>query len=200
MTAVTMEMLQVLLNDVNERAKQDREELTQANKVLMTTMMEKLGDMNRGGKNDLDKICKLSSFKGEERKFHEWITKLQAHLTTHMTGCEGWLTWAMSMTTDDATEASVDVKWGAQAEKVKEFSSKVYRLLVNITEDEAFKICQNVEHGEGLEAMRRMKKRYDPRTPGTKRSLLKALMNSQSCKKVGEVQAALMRVEEIVKR
>ena len=46
----------------------------------------------------------------------------------------------------------------------------MYSILLSCTEDDAFRICHSVKEGNGLEAMRLLMKRYEPRTPGTKRA------------------------------
>jgi hypothetical protein len=51
--------------------------------------------------------------------------------------------------------------------------------LLSCTEDDPFRICHSVKEGNGLEAMRLLHRRYEPRTPGTKRALLKAIINHQ---------------------
>ena len=135
MTTVTMEMIQFLLNDINDKAKKEREDYAKANAIMATSFMETIGEIVTGGRSDLDKLCKLNTFKGNEGKYYDRMTKLQAHLNTHMPGCENWVSWAMNQVAskdeDDATECNIDQKWGMQAEKVKEFSARVYRLLVN---------------------------------------------------------------------
>ena len=49
---------------------------------------------------------------------------------------------------------------------------------ISRTEEDPFNICYSVADGNGLEAMRWLMKRYEPRTPGTKRALLKAVINN----------------------
>ena len=66
-----------------------------------------------------------------------------------------------------------------------DFSTKLYALLVTSTEDDAFKIVNSVTDGNGMEAYRLLQKRFESQTPGTKRSLLKSIINNPQCKKVG---------------
>ena len=69
-----------------------------------------------------------------------------------------------------------------------EFSVKLYSILESCTEDNAFRICHSVRQGNGLEAMMLLVKRYEPRTPGTKRAVLKAVINSVPAKKPDEIE------------
>ena len=43
-------------------------------------------------------------------------------------------------------------------------------------------------------------RRYEPRTPGTKRALLKSLFNMKPAKKIEEIEKNILRVEEIYAR
>ena len=43
-------------------------------------------------------------------------------------------------------------------------------------------------------------KRYEPRTPGTKRAMLKAVINNVAAKKPEEIEKNLMHVEELMKK
>ena len=166
MTTVTMEMIQLLLDNVDKRNREDKEKQDETNKMIMKTMTEAIASMSRPNKKyDLDKACKLSMFKGHEGKFNEWIIKLKAQVTTQVSGSEAWMNWAMNMTPTkempDATELNIDEKWGPQmTDAVKEFSGQMFKLLVNITEDEPFKICNSAPSGEGLEVLRLLRKRY----------------------------------------
>ena len=61
---------------------------------------------------------------------------------------------------------------------------KLFATLISCTEEDAFRICHSVKDGDGLEAIRLVMKRYEPRTPGTRRALLKAIVNNPPTKKV----------------
>ena len=51
-----------------------------------------------------------------------------------------------------------------------------------------------------MEAYRLLKKRYEPKTPGTMRAILKSVINSPQAKKVQDVEAGLMAVERLIKK
>ena len=77
---------------------------------------------------------------------------------------------------------------------------KFYSILMSCTRDDAFRICHSVKDGNGLEAMRLLMKRYEPRTPGTKRALLKAVINNVPAKKPRDIEKNLMNVDEFMKK
>ena len=56
---------------------------------------------------------------------------------------------------------------------VLRFAFNLCSTLLSCSEDDPFRICHSVKEGHGLEAIRFLMKRYEPRTPGTKRTLLK---------------------------
>ena len=76
----------------------------------------------------------------------------------------------------------------------------LYNILVTKLRGEAFNIASSVRDACGLEAWRLVMKRYEPRTPGTKRALLKSLFNMKAARKVEEIEKNLLRVEEIYSR
>jgi hypothetical protein len=68
------------------------------------------------------------------------------------------------------------------------------------TGDDAWKIIDSAGTGNGLEGLRLLVKRYDPKNPGMKRSILKALMMVQSCKKMSDLEKTIMIVEGLIKK
>ena len=85
-------------------------------------------------------------------------------------------------------------------QEVLKFAHNLYSVLLSCTEDDPFRICYSVKEGNGLEAMRLLMKRYEPRTPATKRALLKAIINNVPAKKPDELEKNLMKVEEYMKK
>ena len=80
------------------------------------------------------------------------------------------------------------------------FAFNLYSILLSCTEDDPFRICHSVKEGNGLEAIRLLMKRYEPRTPGTKRTLLKAFITNPASKKPDKLENNLMKVKEHVKK
>ena len=93
----------------------------------------------------------------------------------------------------------MDISYPNNKQDVWRFARNLYSILLSCTEDDAFRICHSVKEGNGLEAMRLLKKRYEPRAPLTKRALLKAIINNPALKKPDELEKNLMKVEEYMK-
>ena len=156
---------------------------------------------------DFRGIGKPGTYNGDENKYQEWIAKLNAYVRAqsqegmHMLEAfckDRDAQGQMYDTTDEAIRIWAN-QFNANPEGMIDFSAKIYSILVTITEDDAFKIVNSVRAGDGIGAYRLLKKRYEPTTPGTTRSILKAIINNPQCKKVNEVESNLMNVEQLIK-
>ena len=145
-------------------------------------------------------IGKPSQFRGEDVKFHEWMSKLVACLKVTNEAAPLWPEWAAKQG-DIITDADLELTFkDKDVEGAKRFSNSLHALLINITEDEAFLITNSVKDCCGLESFRLLRRRYAPCTAGTKRSLLKSIINNVPAKKVSEVEANLMHVETLLRK
>lgn len=184
-----MEALQILMT-----------EMQRMNAETMVELAKQMGGTGRGGTmTDSRGIGRPITYKGDESKYAEWKAKLLAYLRVSIPRADDWIRWSSGMTTA-ITEEDVDLEYGEVSQGVKDFAVKLYSILMSCTEDDAFRICHSVKDGNGLEAMRLLMKRYEPRTPGTKRALLKAVINNPAAKKPDEIEKNLMHVEELMKK
>ena len=166
---------------------------------MMLAMMQQ--SRPQGVMTDTRGVGRPINFKGEERKYPEWKAKLMAFLKVTVRESEEWIVWAAAET-DTIDDESIRDSFGTDAvgRSVAEFAVKLYSTLLSCTEEDAFRICHSVKTGNGLEAMRLLVKRFEPRTPGTKRAVLKSIINNPAAKKTDEIEANLMRVEELIKK
>ena len=175
-------------------------ELQRQNMENMAILMKQLqGGGQGGGMTDTRGIGRPIVFRGDESKYAEWKAKLLAYLRVTNPKADVLVQWAGNMTSQ-ITEEDVDLEYGGEAQSVKDFAVKFFAILVSCTEDDAFRICHSVKDGNGLEAMRLLMKRFEPKTPGTKRALLKAVINNPPAKKPEDIEKNLMHVEELMKR
>ena len=138
----------------------------------------------------------------DEAGFTEWHVKVKAWLVNQDERALAWLNTARNadvvLETDD-----LDVQ-NFQSEAVrnacKKFNGLLYNVLVTKLRGEAFNIVSSVRDACGLEAWRLLMRRYEPRTPGTKRALLKNLFNMKAAKRIEEIEKNLLRVEETYAR
>jgi len=178
--------------------------LLQANMDMMTKMLEKKdsgGGGGNGGKDGIGRGGKIPEFHGKEAKYAEWIIKMTAYFKVHLQQSERYLAIAMNADTEQNDEAfeKGDGDWmGEDAEDVKKFSSTLYSVLINNTSDDAFTICNSTKTCQGLEAIRLLRRRYDPKSPRTKRAILKGIMNLGPAKKLSELERTILKLEEMV--
>jgi hypothetical protein len=187
-----------MIKEIQQQSNDQFKDLLKQQNEVMLAMIAKKDDKPSKDSNFGGEI-KPTTFKSEDGKYHEWIVKLLAYLRSKASGCEVWMKWAME------SECIVDsgkimTKFIDDSSKVEEFSKKLQLMLVNICEGESFTICTSVTSGEGLASLRLLRRRFDPKTPGTKRALLKSLVNMNPCKKVNELEAAVQRMEEMIKK
>ena len=138
----------------------------------------------------------------DESGFTEWHIKVKAWLTNQDDRALRWLNTARDadvvLETDDLDTQHFQTE--AERNACKRFNGLLYNLLVTKLRGEAFNIVSSVRDACGLEAWRLVMKRYEPRTPGTKRALLKSLFNMKAAKRIEEIEKNILRVEEIYAR
>ena len=173
----------------------------------MEMMTKLIGAKESGGSTDKMKMGhggKIPEFHGKEEKYAEWIVKLVAYFKVHMEKSEKYMEIAMNSDkeqNDGEFGIQGSGEWNDEEEgEVKRFSSTIYSVLINHTTDDAFKICNSVKSCQGLEALRLLKRRYDPKSPGTKRAILKGLMIMMPAKKLSELEGTILKFEEMVKK
>ena len=138
----------------------------------------------------------------KEDGFREWHIKVQAWLVNQASKAINWLKRA-SMATESLTTATLDVEvfdTEQDREQCKKFNSLLYNILITKLKGEAFSLVTSVSDGCGFEAWRLLMKRYEPRTPATKRALLKTIFNMKAAKKVDEIEKNILKLEETYKR
>ena len=138
----------------------------------------------------------------DESRFVEWHVKVKAWLTNQDDRALRWLNTARDadtlLETDDLDVANFQSD--AERQACKKFNGLLVNLLVTKLRGEAFNIVSSVRDSCGLEAWRLLMKRYEPRTPGTKRALLKSLFTTRPAKKIEEIERNILRIEEIYAR
>ena len=195
MATMTGEQFQMLLKLMTDNNAQMMQTYHEEMKKLITSS----NSNNNGNLVDTRGVGKPLVFKGVADKYNEWMTKTLAYLRVLAPDSADWVKWSMDMK-GHIGDGDIDLKWASQASIVKDFSTKLFSTLITNTEDEAFKIVQSARTRNGLEAMRLLRKRYHPKNPGTKRSILKSIMTMVPCKKISELEKVVLEIEELVKK
>ena len=170
---------------------------------LLNTVADKVvGDGSRKNKLiDCKALGRLRDFSGKQVEWREWSAKTASYFKAADADAGVWLPWAEDVTetiTDEAILAAAS-RSGHDGVKAVKFSNEVYHLLLDVCKDEAYNEVDNA-NGNGFEAWRLLCKRYSPRTPGTKRALILAIMNMKAAKSVAELEKNIHHMEHLVRR
>ena len=196
---VTVEALQTMMTNLQAQAHQNMVTLAQQH---MDALKEIVHSNTRGGSSgmtDTRDIGRPVVFKGEEQRYGEWKAKLFAFLRVSTPQAMEWISWAGSQAST-IDEELIAEDYRSENQEVINFGNRLYAILLSCTEEDPFNICYSVADGNGLEAMRLLMKRYEPRTPGTKRALLKAVINNLPSKRPDEIEKNMMHVEELMRK
>merc|ERR1711888_320540 len=137
-----------------------------------------------------------------ETQFTEWQIKVQAWLVNQDDCAIAWLKRATIATAPVETD-SIDIEEfdsDQERDDCKKFNTLLFNILITKLKGEAFSLVSSVKDGCGFEAWRLLMKRYEPRTPATRRALLKSIFNMKSAKKVDEIEKNILKLEETYKR
>lgn len=135
-------------------------------------------------------------FGGDDDKYREWMSKLVSFVATKWSTGLPWLSWATEMR-ETINEEDIDLEFGDNSPEVKLFSAELQQLLCDRTQGAAWDIAHSGGEGNGLESFRQLKRRFEPRTAGTK---LKQLICIGSATKVDEVELKARHMEDLIKR
>ena len=97
------------------------------------------------------------------------------------------------------TEANAATEVVMLLDTLRMLADQLYTVLMTLVEGESFDILVGSGSGEGLEAWRRLHKRWDPLTTGRARGLLREIFSPGRAKLV-ELQGAVERLEDLMRR
>ena len=138
-------------------------------------------------------FSKLATFDSKAASWKDWAFKFENMAAAVVPSSRDALDWAAQQDTPilnvDDVEAGPDSV---------EINPQVYVALAELLEGEALDIVQNTTRGAGLEAWRKLVRRFDPQTVGRKRTLLSRIINPGTVK-VHELSRAIKQWEERVR-
>ena len=97
------------------------------------------------------------------------------------------------------TQANAATEVVMPLDTLRMLADQLYTVLMTIVEGESFDILVGSGSGEGLEAWRRLPKRWDPLTTGRASGLLRKILSRGRAKLV-ELQGAVERLEDLMGR
>lgn len=150
-------------------------------------------------------LAKPERFDGKEEQFLCWRTRVEAFVTSVFPDMQEVLDWVDEADVEVDT-AAIQGAFGPTNPSVKtvdniqDINGELFAVLQSLCEKEAFTIVRSAGKGRGLEAWRKLVKRYDPTTGGRRRAMLRAILNPSKCTKLEDLYVAIETWEEHVRQ
>ena len=141
---------------------------------------------------DTKGLGKPPLLKNTESEFVSWARRTENFVVSVHHGARGVLTWAVERESATVTEANTATEVVMPLDTLLMLADQLYTVLMTLVEGESFDILVGSGSGEGLEAWRRLHKRWDPLTTGRARGLLREVLSPGRAKLV-ELQGAVER-------
>ena len=148
---------------------------------------------------DLKGLGRPEKFDNKEESFVMWARRTQNFIAGAYLEAREILAQAAECE-EVVTVQSIDIKDLKSTEgEVAEINDQVYTVALSLTHGEAADIVVGAGEGAGLEAWRKLHRRYDPLTLGRSRGLLKEIINPGRAK-LEDLQGAIERLEDLIRR
>lgn len=175
--------------------------------ALVAALQEqnRLAAMKKPSIIDSRGIGKPAQFDNKESTFSVWSKKVENFYLGVHSDMELVLEWTLEQTTG-ALPSDADLHFDGsdtsqpRVDDVESKAAQLYTLLTQLTDGESFDIVNNAGKNNGLEAWRKLHRRFDPATGGRRRNMLREIINPGRCKHESQLYGALERWEELVQR
>ena len=150
---------------------------------------------------DIKGLGKPVTFDNKEASFLAWSRKSESYIVSVFPKFRKILTWAseqelpIDMDDIDLNPQFKDVTSTESAE----FNTQLHAVLMALTNGESFDLVLGSGNGFGIEAWRRLHRRWDPLTAGRARGLLRDILAPKRVK-TDEIFAAVEKLEEQFRR
>ena len=148
---------------------------------------------------DTKGLGKPPPLKNTEGEFVSWARRTENFVVSVHPGARDVLTWAVERESATVAEANAATEVVMPLDTLRMLADQLYTVLMTLVEGESFDILVGSGSGEGLEAWRRLHKRWDPLTTGRARGLLREILSPGRAKLV-ELQGAVERLEDLMRR
>ena len=177
--------------------------------ALATSQQELLAALKKPEKKitliDTKGLAKPEKFSGNEDGFLYWRTRVESFVASIFPDMQDVLDWCDDVDVE-LTPTIIEDNFGAAnpsqktIEGISEISTELYAVLQSLCEKEAFTIVRSAGKGNGLEAWRKLIKRYDPTTGGRRRAMLRSILTPNKCARIEDLYSALETWEEHVRQ
>ena len=148
---------------------------------------------------DTKGLEKPPPLKNTESAFVSWARRTENFVVSVHPGARDGLTWTVERESATVAEANAATEVVMPLDTLRMLADQLYKVLMTLVEGESFDILVGSGSGEGLEAWRRLHKRWDPLTTGRARGLLREILWPGRAKLV-ELQGAVERLEDLMRR
>ena len=125
---------------------------------------------------DTKGLGKPPPLKNTESEFVSWARRTENFVVSVHPGARDVLTWALEKELATVAEANAATEVVMPPDTLRMLADQLYTVLMTLVEGESFDILVGSGSGEGLEAWRRLHKRWDPLTTGRARGLLREIL------------------------
>ena len=133
----------------------------------------------------------------DHKKFPGWRFRTTNYICGVFQEAETLLEWARSKEEPLGEADLVEIE-SVEEHELIHISKQVYTVLAAICDGEALSIIMNVPGRNGLEAWRRLNRRFDPKTAGRRKNAMSTILNVKPCS-LKELPAAIERWEKHVR-
>ena len=148
---------------------------------------------------DTKDLGKPPPLKNTESEFVSWARRTENFVVSVHPGARDVLTWAVEKESATETEANAATEVVMPLDILRMLADQLYTVLMTLVEGEPFDILVVSGSGEGLEAWRRLHKRWGPLTTGRASGLLREILSVGRARLV-ELQGAVERLEDLMRR
>ena len=177
--------------DMHQQMQTMQQTMMKAFMDAMTKQTEALSALGRPASQkptliDSKGLGRPYTYDGHESKFLPWITKTENYILGVFPDLRLVSEWACEKA-GPVRQDDLDTAFGSRADEVVRvddldyMNQQLHTVLTQLTEAEPFDIVQS-SGKSGLEAWRRLNRRYDPSTGGRKRNLLNSILHPGKAK------------------
>ena len=126
---------------------------------------------------DTKGLGKPPPLKNTESEFVSWARRTENFVVSVHPGARDVLTWAVERDSATVLEANAATEVVMPLDTLRMLADQLYTVMMTLVEGESFDILVGCGSGEGLEAWRRLHKRWDPLTTVRARGLLREILS-----------------------
>ena len=154
---------------------------------------------------DTKGLGKPEKFTGEEQGWLYWKTRMESFVTSVYPQMDAVLEWAEEQDTE-VTQATLRAAFGPtnpshhEVEDVEDIDIQLFAILQTLCEKEPFQVVRSAGKSRGLEAWRKLNRRFDPSTGGRRGAMLRTILSPPKCTKIDNLWQSVESWEEAVRQ